>query len=221
MNTTRKFIIVIIVVLFMPLFGCSSENEVGISATPPSSFGISIPDNVIDLKGEITSQLALAYERAKIAEAMDRNTDNGVREFDEHDLYVFNNVASLGEFYLVGIEIDGFVLAAITIGRGHFSYSYRCIVGSDDSVAIHIRRLQYPRTPDESWQSVKEQMLEHPTGAYLTEDGMVYVEGINSIYARIGNSSFRMIVPDRLNNLEFVHNLALEVIATHELVVLN
>jgi len=189
--------------------------------TPPSPFFIEIPENMVDLRGEIASQLAIAYEHAQIAEAMDRNTANGVREFDEHDLYVFNEVASLSEFYLIGVEIDGFELTHISISRYGLTYVYRCIEGTQDSVRIHIRRLQYPSSPDEAWQTVKEQMLHDPRGTYLTEDGMVYTERINDILARIGNTWFSIRVPDRLNNLEFVHNLALEVIATHELVVLN
>jgi len=48
--------------------------------------------------------------------------------------------------------------------------------------------LQYPLTPDEAWRIVKEHALQDPRGAYLTEDGMVYTEGVNDIVARIGNS---------------------------------
>jgi len=227
MKTTMKCIIIVItMVLLMPLAGCGLENEVesevSISVIPPSPFAILIPENVMDLRGEITTQLAIAHEHAQMAETMDRSTTNGVRDLDEHDIYLFNDVASLTEFYLAGIYIDGFELAVISIDRYTFSYWYRCVMGLGGSVVIHINRLEYPLTHDEAWQIVKHQMLTRPGGgAYLTEDGMVYVEGTNSIFARIGNDWFRMIVPDRLNHLEFVHNLAMEVITTHELVALN
>jgi len=228
MKTTMKCIIIVITMaLLMPLAGCGLEEEIegeiSIDVTPPSPFYIPIPENAMDLRGEIASQLAIAYERAEMAETMGTNDSNGARYLDEqHMLYSWNNVADLTEFYLLGVYIDGFELAGISIGKYGFSYWYRCIMGLEGSVTIHIRRLQYPSTPDGAWQTVKEQMLTRPGGgAYLTEDGMVYVEGTNSIIARIGNAWFRMIVPDRLNHLEFVHNLALEVITTHELVVLN
>jgi len=226
MKTAMKCIIIVITMaLLVPLVGCGLENEgegqVSLGVSVPSPFFIAIPENVMNLKGEITSQLALAYERVEMAEAMVTSDSNGERYHDEqHMLYSWNNVADLTEFYLIGVEIDGFELAAIAISRYGFSYSYHCFDGRYD-VIIRIRRLQYPLTPDEAWQIVKEQMLERPGGAYLTEDGMVYVERTNSIFARIGNAWFSINVPDRLNHLEFVHNLALEVIATHELVVLN
>ena len=225
----KLIIMAITMALFVPLIGCGLENEIEaevslgtLGGTPPSPFYIPIPENMMDLRGEITSQLALAYERVEMAEAMVTNDSNGERYLDEqHMAYSWNNVADLTEFYLIGVEIEGFELTHISIGRYGFTYSYRCIVGSEGSFTIHIRRLEYPLTPDEAWQIIKEQILERPGGAYLTEDGMVYVEGTSSIRARIGNTWFNIRVPDRLNNLEFLHNLALEVITTHELVALN
>jgi len=228
MKTAMKCIIIVIsMALLVPLVGCGLENEVengvSIGVLPPSPFYIPIPENMMGLRSEITSQLALAYERAEMAEAMVTNDSNVERYLDEqHMLYSWNNVADLSEFYLIGVEIDGFELTVITISRYGFSYWYHCIIGLGGSVRIHINRLEYPLTHDEAWRIVKEQMLTRPGGgAYLTEDGMVYVGGTNSIFARIGKDWFRMIVPDRLNNLELVHSLALEVIATHEIVVLN
>jgi len=227
MKTAMKCIIIVITMaLLVPLVGCGLENEgegqVSIGVLPPSPFYIPIPENMMDLRGEITSQLALAYERAEMAEAMVTNDSNGKRYHDEqHMLYSWNNVADLSEFYLVEVDIEGFELTVITISRYGFSYWYHCIIGSSDSAAIHILRPQDNITPDESWQAVKEQILWDPRGTHITEDGMLYSENVNDIFARIGNTSFRMIVPDRLNNLEFVHSLALEVVASSELVVLN
>jgi len=227
MKTTMKCIIIVIsLALLMPLAGCGLEeeieSEISIGVSPPSPFYIQIPENMMDLRGEIATQLAIAHEHAQMAETMSTNDSNGARYLDEqHMLYSWNNVADLTEFYLVGVEIYGFELVVISIDRYTFSYWYNCIVGSGDSVMIHIRRLQYPSTPDGAWQTTKEHVLQDPRGAYLTEDGMIYAERVNDIYGRIGNTLFRMIVPDRLNHLEFVHNLALEVITTHELVVLN
>jgi len=230
MKTAIKFIILVITIaLFVPLVGCELEEEIegeiSIGVPPPSPFSIRIPENVVDLRGEITNQLSLAYGRAEMAQTMVTNNANENRERyldEQHMRYSWNNVADLTEFYLVGVEIDGFELAGISIDRYAFSYWYHCIEESWDSIAIHINRLQYPLTYDEAWQGVKEQMLTRPGGgAYLTEDGTVYVEITNSIIARIGKDWFRMIVPDRINNFEFVHSLALEVIATHEVVALN
>jgi len=139
MKTARKFIILVITMaLFVPLIGCGLENEIEtevslgtLGGTPPSSFGISIPENVMDLRSEIASQLALAYERAEMAEAMVTNDSNGEPFIDEqHMLYSWNNVADLTEFYLIEVEIEGFKLTAVTIGRHGFSYIYDCIAGS-------------------------------------------------------------------------------------------
>jgi len=230
MKTVRKFIMIISIALLTSLVGCGleygaeaeDEVRVSVSAGVPSEFYIRLPENVMDLRGEITSQLALAHEHAEMADAMGTNDSNGERYLDEqHMAYSWNNVADLTEFYLVGVDIDGFELAGISIGRYGFSYWYRCIMGLDGSITIHINRLEYPLTYDEAWQIVKEQVLQDPRGAYLTEDGMIYSERVNDIFARIGKDWFRMVVPDRVNNLEFVHSLALEVIATHEVVVLN
>ena len=228
MKAIKCIIVVISIALLTSLVGCGLENEIEAEVSlgtlgipPPSPFFIPIPENAMDLRSEITSQLAIAYERVEMAEAMVTNDSNGESFIDEqHMLYSWNNVVDLTEFYLIGVEIEGFELTHISIGRYGFSYSYRCVMGSDDSIMIHIQRLQYFSTPDEAWQTTKEHVLQD-SGAYLTEDGMVYTERINDIFARIGNSSFRMIVPDRLNNLEFVQSLALEVVATHEVVSLN
>jgi len=77
MKTAIKFIILVITIaLFVPLVGCGleygaeAEDEISIGVPPPSPFSIRIPENVMDLRGEITSQLALAHEHAEMAETM-------------------------------------------------------------------------------------------------------------------------------------------------------
>jgi len=209
-------------VMLMLLGGCSPDHRVGheISFSAPSPFQILINESGVDLKSEIFSQLDRAYSSLEMTNTGDMNGEQ--THIDERDLvYLYNEVASLSEFYLVDVEIDGFKLSEVQIDRYGFTYIFRCVENPrEDRVSIDIQRFGGSLASDETWQIVSEQAINDVRG-HIIVDGMIYQESINSIKARIGNTYFIVRVPDRLNNSEFLRDLALEVIATSELVFLQ
>jgi len=86
-------------------------------------------------------------------------------------------------------------------------------------VLFSIRREGSIDDPEEVWSTVSEQALRDGWGQ-LTEDGMVYSANVNDIIARLDNTWFFIRASDNFNSYEFMRDLALEVIATSELVVL-
>jgi len=223
MKVAKRYIILAIsVALFVSLAGCRREPEITVSHTPPSPFSIEISEDVEDLKSEIVSQLIFANNASRMVSLSDFAFD-GVIQIDESNAayfsYLDNDVASLSEFYFIDVNIDGFELTDIWITPYDFVYVFRCIENPwSPTVWINIRRLEYPLNPDEAWQAVTAQVLRDPRGGVVTADGMLYLARINSLEARVGNTNFNIRVPDRLNNYEFMRDLALEVIATAELV---
>jgi len=246
MNAKVLCTLTISIALFISLSGCSPDNEVElelergvereveredeinveredeyeISLSVPSPFQIIIPESGVNLKNEISSQLDRAHASFEMTSTSDVN--GAQAHIEESDFaYMFNDIASLSEFYLVDVKIDGFILTEIEISRYGFTYVFRCIEDSwGNEISITMQRLEDSLTPDEAWQIVSEQALNDIRG-HLIVDDMIYRDRVNSILARIGNTYFNIRVPDRLNNYEFLRDLALEIIASSELVFLD
>ncbi|MCL2409389.1 MAG: hypothetical protein FWC96_07225 [Oscillospiraceae bacterium] len=229
MKSVRNILTVIFsLFIFTLLIGCNAaqsdnntepyETEVSTGGFPPPPFWIANTGGRSDFKSEAITQLTQAYSGL-----MHLNDANGNDDW----LYDWNEVATLGEFYFVNVEVDGFELTGFGIDRDGVSFVYRCIealemghINSRDNVlSIALRREVSGHSREELWQIISEQLTRDGRGV-ITEDGMIYVETDRRISARIGDVPFSIGVPDRLNSYEFLRDLALEVIATSELVVL-
>jgi len=218
----RSYLFAVVLMLLVCLVGCakqthidndsgktSKNSETGgeISVGLPEPLTIKIDEGTVDVKNTIIRRIG-----------------------NKNDMsYEFNNISSLSEFYFVTVEVDGVELTLVQISRGYVSYIFYSIEAIEagqvwrdiyTEVSININRLDNTLSPDEAWQIVAEQALDD--GGVLSERyNMVYSERHNDIIARIGDTWFSIRVPDRLNNQSFLENLALEVIETSELVILD
>ncbi|MCL2200672.1 MAG: hypothetical protein FWB75_04745 [Oscillospiraceae bacterium] len=187
-----------------------------VSVQQPSPFVAQSPEDLINFINEINAQVPVSETRMfrTIGEFYTRVRDRNRWAYASHE------VASLTEIYLV--EIEGFELAGLEISRNLVGYSFGCVEeghwGDEVFIAI-LRPSRHGYSPDEVWQIVSEQMLEF--GGVLTELGMIYNSDANQIRSRIGDTYFSIRVPDRLNNYEFLRDLALEVIERSELIVID
>ena len=210
------FIIAISLTLLLLMSGCmtgrSRLDEVfpsTIGIPPPSPFSIRNPGNIDDFRNEIITQITFAQTNST------------------HDVHDFE---SLTELYLVTVEIDGFRLGSVSIGKHVITYGFRSVdvirdglenaPFDEDWFLISIRRPEPHISSDETWRIVSEQMLGDDRG-YLTEAGMIYISDSNEILSRIGDTWFAVRASESLSNYEFLRDLALEVIATSELIVLS
>ncbi|MCL2201391.1 MAG: hypothetical protein FWB75_05440 [Oscillospiraceae bacterium] len=202
--------VMLCLMLLVLMSGCSGG---AVSVNIPPQFSISNPGNPIDFRNEIVKELT--------------RTPFGVIEGSNAMAFIDNDIASLDELYLVTVAVEGFELTALHISRHTVVYFFRCIDSArevtptlNEVVTIAFRRLENNLTPDEAWRIVMEQS-NRSGRARTTESGMIYREDLNSISSRIGDTWLNIRVPDRLNSYEFLRDLALEVIATSELIVLD
>jgi len=188
----------------------------GVSPLSLSPFRIINPGGGVDFKSYAINQLTQAHS-------------NGVHDgVNEPWAFEANEVASLDEFYFVDVEIKGFELMSISIaGHGVFFYYWDMesisaggVRSLENRVSVNVRREVHGFSRDEHWQGLTEQLMRHH-GGILTEDGMLYTAALNDIVARIDDTIFSIRVPSRLNDYEFLRDLALEVIETAELVVIE
>ena len=195
-----------------------NERRTTTSPSVPSPFVIMNPGNLADFKNEITTQLT-----ATNVQAFSYNATNGLPDpLTESNMlaYFDHDVASLSEFYFVTVEVEGFELVAVEVSSYDVSYDFHCVGTGEERISISILRPSNYNSPDEVWQIVTNQLINH-FGGQLTESGMIYEPDISRITARIGDTRIRIRVPDRLNNYEFLRDLAFEIIATSELIVLG
>lgn len=224
MKVRNIFIIAISLVLLVLVVGCSGEQSdnsdstaaltlsgqldgntiippppSGVPATTPSPFWIANTGGRGDFRNYVVSQLSIS---------------------EDDPAYWWSEVYTLGEFYFVNVEIDGFEFIGIEISRYGVTFIYACVEESWDEVSIYLLREVSGFSRDEHWQGLTEQLMRNGRGV-LTDDGMIYTATLNDIFARIGDTIFSIRVTDRLNSYEFLRDLALEVIETSELVVLE
>ncbi|MCL2201295.1 MAG: hypothetical protein FWB75_04955 [Oscillospiraceae bacterium] len=242
MKTMRSFLVVMILTLML-ISGCSeitvqnsgqreNTSQIGSSAETEgaeirSSPSIPTPF-VVQNVGDLIGFLSAINAQEPLSETQ-MFSENGVDEFYSAFLtesnrmaYDFHNIAYLTEFYSINVEIEGFELTELHIDRHNVAYIFRCndVREWGERVSIALRRHRGDGfTPDEVWQIISEQALR--SGGVVTELGMLYNSNLNEMLSRIGDTYLIIRVPDRLNSYEFLRDLALEVIATSELIVLE
>jgi len=196
-----------------------SEPELAVSASVPSPFRI-VHNNLIDLKNEMATRLSLSdYQVTSENADNDISRNNSIRE-NNIFAYHFHEVASLTEFYFVTVEIEGFELIELEISKYGVTYLFRCIETTGRGITISIRRPSNYSSPEEVWQVITEQALQHFSGS-LSESGMIYHLNSMEILSRIGDTWFSIRVPNSLNNYEFLRDLAFDVIETSRPVVVE
>jgi len=236
----KKTLLLITVVLSLSvtitLFGCETESVLDASYIPddnhevsiglPAPFRIIISDSRSDLKHEITSHLEQTHSDHNSVDSENATWVPG--NMRERDIsYQFNEISALGEFYFLDIDIEGFQLVEVAVDKYGMVYRFVDIQGVDrrdrdldDWIMIDFLRPSELNTPDDAWQILVDQALQQDRG-YLIEDNMVYTESLNDLLFRIGNTQVNLRVPNKLNNYEFLRNLALRIAASSELVTLG
>jgi hypothetical protein len=137
-----------------------------------------------------------------------------------------NKLAEINEFYFPTIKIDGFELVSVNINEWRFFFRYKPInpgaefldrngnymfcYNSGIQVAISREKGWSPLTPGNS------QMAGH-----IIKDNLAYsaFAGFgNDVYGEIGDTWFRIIMPEKLFTHDFARSLALDLISSAELV---
>ena len=218
----RSYFLAVVLMLLVCLVGCAKQTHINndsgnisvnsetggeISIGLPEPFQIKNDEGTVDLKSTIIRRIGNTNDLA----------------------YEFNDISSLSEFYFITVRVSGFRLIEVQIDSYYVAYIFSSITAIDSgkanwdfdiAVVISVRRIDDTLSPDEAWQIVSEQALDDG-GVQSESHNMVYSERINDIIARIGDTWFSIKVPDRYNNQSFMENLALEVIETSELVILD
>jgi len=166
-------------------------------------------DNNFNLKNEIISHISIS------------ETKNSVN----NRLYSEHKVSDIPQFYaLDNLLIDGYRLYHVNITEGSFLYRFVPIEEFYDenvvstglnNILIPVKRWEW--FDEKSTSKLMEREAEQGWG-YLNEDGMIYSQNNNEITAPIGNTIFRVQVPDKLNNYDFLHDIAQQVIKSAEIV---
>ena len=133
-------------------------------------------------------------------------------------------ISEISEFYFPNVEIDGYKLIAVDVFGGVIIFYYvplevepyhdEFFMDSSSPIVIHVRR----QDNDIDVFGVATEQAAREGWGRLTEDGMLYAAKHASIDARMGDTSVRIDVPEKLNSYEYLRDLANQVIKTAELV---
>jgi hypothetical protein len=148
--------------------------------------------------------------------------------------YVRHRTSSITEFYMPNVEIDGYeLLDVVLLGQVFwFRYApenpraeyldpsgnyYFCCCNS--GIRITIKRLDSDGNPppNATIEQIAEAIGGFNSNAVIRE-GFPYAETLGAIAGQLEKTWFDIIVPDKLNDFEFLRDLAMQVIKSAELV---
>ncbi|MCL2201293.1 MAG: Ig-like domain-containing protein [Oscillospiraceae bacterium] len=195
------------------------EPEIAVAPTPPSPFRVPNSGNLNDFRNEIITQLMVA--EAPVFNTSGTGRLQTIVTEENMAAYIVHDIASLRELYFVRAEFEDFVLTELQVDRYTVMYFFRCIEAGEwgDEIVVVFHRPS-GRSPDERWQIITEQFTQDGRG-HVTAGGMIYRPVSGRLTGMMGDTQITILVTDRLNNYEFLRDLALEVIATSELIVLD
>ena len=129
-------------------------------------------------------------------------------EHEDYQFFTNNKISEITEFYLPAIKIDGFELYRLLIDQWTFMFYYAPVEELENDYSF-------------TFETGILLGINRPYIDLILQDALLYVESENSMRGCIGNTSFTLLVPDKLNNFDYLYELGLEIIETSELVVIN
>ena len=143
-----------------------------------------------------------------------------------------DKISEITKFYYPVIEMDGFELFCFSVDEAGFVYYYASIdpdkkenvfkageyfFSDKTDIEIIIERPESRLFDgDDIIDYLKE--LAEIDNVSLTEDNFVHTSQYNSIFGQIGDTIFRITVPDKMNDYETLRDLANQLIKSAELV---
>jgi hypothetical protein len=136
-------------------------------------------------------------------------------------VYSNNRIPELRDFYLPTVEIDGFVLYSVEINSQSFRYLY-APSGRDieETRSNYIHGMGFCITisrTDTSRTAIQQFETDSQTFG-LTDDNMVFLNGSGIVIARFGDTTVSVEMLSRLNDYEFLRDIATRAFKTAELV---
>ena len=182
-------------------------------------FEINNIEKEINFKDEILRQIS-------ISKTIDK-------EDKDYQYFADNKIWDIKEFYYPTIKIEGYELCGILLSDNLFRYYYSPVeelelkegeeyfFNPSTGIRMWIERMKDAFASD-PLKPIIEQNEEQDID-YLFKDNLIYTEHLKDIFGRIGDSRFRfrIIVPDKINNFEYLRELCFQLVDTIELVVID
>ena len=197
---------------------------------------LSFPPLGIDCFGKELDEIKNEIIRhIHIARSIDWEKENeeSPHEFrgEYYQMYWMFNTADITEFYFPTKIIEGYELGGVSVYEDTLVFYYapsdelnqdtEYWVNPFTTITMWIQRTGNDVASDPLKPIINQ--LEEQGREFLFEDNLVYEKCINAINGQIGNTrySFRLSVPDKLNNFEFLREVCFEISDTAELVIIE
>ena len=158
-----------------------------------------------------------------------RESKTITKEHEMYQYYAYNKISDITEFYFPTIKIDGYELYRILIDQWTCIYYYapikelkkesEYVFTFETGILLGINRPYWLDNADPLKPEIENREIQNIE--YLFKDDLLYTQSQNSIMGLIGNTSFNIYVPNKLNNYEFLHELGLKISETSEMIVVD